>query len=82
MSAFSIGMASTVYHAAGLEQTYPHFFGVSYPLPFLYGPLIYLYAVAAGDTGYRLTARDALHFAPFLAVASIGVHRVVARGAW
>jgi AraC-like DNA-binding protein len=73
MAAFSLGMASSVYHAAGLEQRYPHFFGLSYPLPFLYGPLIYLYAVAAADQGYRLTRRDALHFAPFIAVVLLGL---------
>ena len=73
MIAFSIGMATTVYHAAGLEQQYPHFFGVSYPLPFLYGPLIYLYAIAAADQGYRLTKRDVLHFVPFLVVLAIGI---------
>ena len=73
MVAFSIGMASTVYHAAGLEQRYPHFFGLSYPLPFLYGPLIYLYAVAAADQQHRLTRRDALHFVPFLATVIMGL---------
>ena len=73
MLAFSIGMASSVYHAAGLEQRYPHFFGWAYPLPFLYGPLIYLYAVAAADREYRLTRRDTLHFVPFLATVIIGL---------
>ena len=73
MIAFSIGMATTVYHAAGLEQRFPHFFGLAYPLPFLYGPLIYLYAVAAADQGYRLTRRDVLHFVPFLAVLIMGI---------
>ena len=73
MLAFSIGMASSVYHAAGLEQRYPHFFGWSYPLPFLYGPLIYLYALAAADRRRRLTARDTLHFAPFLAAVIMGL---------
>lgn len=73
MLAFSIGMASSVYHAAGLEQRYPHFFGWAYPLPFLYGPLIYLYAVAAADRGHRLTRRDTLHFVPFLATVIMGL---------
>jgi AraC-like DNA-binding protein len=73
MLAFSIGMASSVYHAAGLEQRYPHFFGWAYPMPFLYGPLIYLYAVAAADRQHRLTRRDALHFVPFLAAIILGL---------
>ena len=49
MLAFSIYLATAVYHAAGLEQVFPHFFGAAFPLPMLYGPLIYLYAVAASD---------------------------------
>ena len=73
MLAFSIGMASSVYHAAGLQQRYPHFFGWAYPLPFLYGPLIYLYSFAAADQKYRLSRRDALHFVPFLATVVMGL---------
>lgn len=81
MVAFSLGMATTVYHAAGLEQRYPHFFGLAYPLPFLYGPLIYLYAVAAADRKHRLTARDALHFVPFLAAVTMALPVYLASGA-
>src|SRR5436190_8545797 len=61
MFAFSIHLATTVYQATGFVERYPHFFGIGYPMPFLYGPLIYLYAVAAADRGRRLTTRDALH---------------------
>jgi hypothetical protein len=67
MLGFSITLATTVYHAAGLLQVFPHFFGAAYLLPFLYGPLIYLYAVTAADRTHRLTRRDALHFVPFVA---------------
>ena len=73
MIAFSIGLATTVYHSAGLESRFPHFFGLAYPLPFLYGPLIYLYAVAAADRQYRLTRRDLLHFAPFIITVILGL---------
>ena len=65
MLAFSLHLTSTVYYAARLVDTYPHFFGLSYPLPLLYGPLIYLYAVSASDRTRRLAWRDALHFAPY-----------------
>ena len=58
MLVFSISLATSVYHGLRLERSYPHFFGVGYPLPFLYGPLIYLYAVAAADRSHRLAARD------------------------
>jgi AraC-like DNA-binding protein len=72
MLAFSIHLATTVYYAAGLEQAFPHFFGVAYPLLLLYGPLIYLYAVTAGDRSRRLRWHDALHFIPFLVVVVWG----------
>ena len=65
MLAFSLHLTSTVYYAAGLVEEYPHFFGLSYPLPLLYGPLVYLYAVTASDRTRRLGWRDWLQFAPY-----------------
>src|SRR5215213_1153079 len=73
MLAFSVHLATAVYHAAGFERAFPHFFGVAYPLPLLYGPLIYLYAVTAADRGRPLTRRDALHLIPFAAVLVAGL---------
>ena len=73
MLVFSISLATSVYHALRLERAYPHFFGVGYPLPFLYGPLIYLYAIAAADRSHRLATRDALHFVPFAIVVLLGL---------
>lgn len=73
MLVFSISLATSVYHAAGLERVYPHLFGLAYPMPFLYGPLIYLYAVAAADRSRRFTWRDTLHFVPFLATVLAGL---------
>src|SRR5690349_19283627 len=72
MVAFSLHLTSTVYYAAGLVERYPHFFGVSYPLPLLYGPLVYLYAVTASNRTRRLVWRDWLHFAPY-AIAIIAM---------
>ncbi len=69
MLAFSAYLAERAYIAAGLVPVFPHFLGVSHPLPFLFGPLIYLYAVAAADRARRFERRDALHFIPFLVAA-------------
>jgi hypothetical protein len=66
MLAFTIYLTTSVYHAVRLEEIIPHFFGAAYPMPLLYGPLIYLYAVTASDHSRRLTRWDALHFAPFV----------------
>jgi AraC-like DNA-binding protein len=73
MLAFSIYLATTVYHATGYEQVFPHFFGAAHPMPFLFGPLIYLYAVTAADRDRGLTRRDLLHFLPFAAVVVAGL---------
>src|SRR5262249_43784870 len=50
---------------AGLVASFPGFFGVGYPTTFLFGPLVYLYAITAADRERHLTRRDALHFVPF-----------------
>jgi len=81
MLAFSVYLATSVYHAAGLEQVFPHFFGAAHPLPFLFGPLIYLYAVTAADRGRRLTRRDALHLVPFLVTVVVGLPIYMMSGA-
>ncbi len=81
MLAFSIHLASAVYQATGLVPALPHFFGAAYPLPFLYGPLIYLYAVTAADRSRRLTRHDVLHFVPFLATVVVGLPIYLMSGA-
>lgn len=68
MVAFSIYLLSAVYHALQFESVFPHFFGAAYPMPLLFGPLIYLYAVTASDRTRNLRRRDWLHFLPFIAV--------------
>ncbi len=68
MLAFSVSLISEVYYSAGLVRTWPHLFGISYPLPWVFGPLVYLYAVAASDRGWRFGGRAALHFAPVVAI--------------
>src|SRR6185436_381227 len=39
----------------------------------LYGPLVYLYVVAAADPGWRLRRPHALHFVPFLTTVLAGL---------
>src|SRR5688572_26769771 len=73
MFAFSIYLATAAYHATHFEQVFPHFFGVAYPVPLLFGPLIYLYAVTPSDRTRRLGWRDGLHFLPFVAAAIWGL---------
>jgi AraC-like DNA-binding protein len=65
MLSFSLYLGSSVYYGAGLVAAYPHFFGISYPLPWIFGPLVYLYAKAASDRAWRLELSDFAHFIPF-----------------
>ena len=75
MVSFTLYLASSVYFYAGLMRVYPHFFGVGYQMPLLFGPLVYLYAVAASDRSWRFRPRDALHFLP-LAVSVIATAHI------
>lgn len=65
MIAFTLYLLTSVYHAARLEDAFPHFIGVAHPLPLAFGPLIYLYAVSVSDRSRRLSRWDMLHFVPF-----------------
>lgn len=80
MVAFTVYLLEAVYYTAGLVGAYPHVFGVSYPLPWLFGPLVYLYAVAASGAR-RLRARDTLHFAPAIIVVLVTLPIYIMSGA-
>jgi hypothetical protein len=71
VATFTVYLIQEVYYKTGLVRTYPHFFGFSYPLPWVFGPLVYLYAVAASDRTWRFQARHALHLVPAIAVIVI-----------
>ncbi len=79
--AFSIQMISVVYHAVEFELVFPHFFGAAFPLPLLYGPLVYLYSVSASDRARRLSWLNALHFLPFVAAIIAGLPIYLMSGA-
>lgn len=80
MFSFSLFLASGVYHAAGFERRWPHFFGIGYPQPFLFGPLLFLYARHAADRTRRFTRWDAAHFAPFLLSILVGAPLYLSSG--
>ena len=64
MAAFTFYLAATVYFSAGIVKLWPHLFGVSYQLPWVFGPLVYLYAVAASDRSWQFQRKTLLHFVP------------------
>jgi len=81
MVAFSIYLAIAASNGEELLKVFPHSFGVAHPLPFLFGPLVYLYAVTAADRTRELAPRDWLHFIPFLAVIMDGLPIYLMSGA-
>src|SRR6478735_2048285 len=64
MATMAVYLAGGPYYATGLIRVYPHFFAVSYQGPWVFGPLVYLYARAARDRSWRFTARSFVHFIP------------------
>lgn len=64
MASFTIFLASTVYFGAGIVRHFPHFFGIGYQMPWIFGPLVFLYAVAASDRSWRFSRGTLVHFVP------------------
>ena len=50
----------------GYWETYPHLIGITMPVPFSYGPFLYLYVLYSIKTESKLRRVDYVHFAPAL----------------
>src|SRR5262245_23999351 len=70
MATMTVYLAAGPYYATGLVRLHPHFFAVSYQTPWVFAPLVYLYAHAASDRAWRFTSRALVHFFP-VAVTTI-----------
>ena len=81
MAAFAIYLTATVCYAAGLVATFPQFYRITYPLPWVFGPLVYLYALTSSDGSRSLRWADALHFAPALVVVIAAMPIYLSSGA-
>jgi len=81
MVAFTVFLAGGVYYATGLFQRFPYFFGVSYQMPFVFGPLVYLYARAASDRAWRFQRRHWVHFIPVIVSTLLAAPYYVMSGA-
>ncbi len=64
MLAFTLELLTTVYHAQGIDEVWPHFIGVTYPFPFLFAPLLYLYAKTVSEGARVFDKAYLLHFIP------------------
>lgn len=65
MTAFALDLAAAVYHVTGYDSVFPHFIGIDYPLAFLYGPLLYLYARTLTHRERSFRRSYLWHFVPF-----------------
>ena len=72
MLALSIDVFNSAYIIFGYYRDFPHFMGITYSFPFLYGPIFYLYArlISSGNKSFKL--KYYLHFIPFLLVVIYG----------
>lgn len=66
MFVISIHLANYYIYSNGYWEIYPHLIGITVPLPFFYGPLLYLYIQYSIKGVQRLERRDYLHFLPIL----------------
>jgi len=68
MAGFSVYIFEGVYYAREYYRAFPHLIGVSVPLIYLFGPILYLYAQSVSRGGHGLPRRSLLHLVPFLLV--------------
>lgn len=68
MVAFALYIFEGVYYSRGYYLAFPHLIGMSVPLVFLFGPIIYLYAAAVSSGAHGLRPRQWLHLTPAVVV--------------
>ena len=64
MLAFSISILESLSYATGWYRTWPYLIGASKPLIFVFGPILYLYALAVIRGGHSFRKIWLLHFIP------------------
>jgi AraC-like DNA-binding protein len=81
MLAMSIYLASGPYYAAGVIRAFPHFFAISYLMPWVFGQLVFLYARAASDRDWQFSRWELGHFLPVAIVVILAMPLYVMSGA-
>ncbi|MEP1097639.1 MAG: helix-turn-helix domain-containing protein [Cyclobacteriaceae bacterium] len=66
MLVISIHLTNYYLYSEGYWDVYPHLVGITVPLPFLYGSLLYLYIYHSVNNHHRLRKQDYLHFLPVI----------------
>ena len=63
---YSVYILGVAFYGMNYQQSFPHLIGVTEGLPYLFGPLHYLYVRLLISPSRRLEKRDWLHFLPFM----------------
>lgn len=63
---YSVYLLGVAFYWMNYQLSFPQLIGVTEGLPYLFGPLHYLYARLLNSPGRRLEKRDWLHFLPFV----------------
>ena len=79
--ALSLNLFAKIYYTNGLFYKYPHFIGVTYPFPYLYGPLFYIYTKLVSKEEEKFSYKDIIHFIPALIVYLVGLPVYLSNGA-
>ena len=73
MLALSLDVFNSAYIIFEYYKEFPHFTGITYGFPFLYGPIFYIYAKLISSDNHTFNPKYYLHFIPFLLVVIYGV---------
>lgn len=73
MLALSIDIFHSAYLAFNYYESFPHFIGITFAFPFLYGPIFYLYAKLISSNNNTLKTKYYLNFIPFILVVIYGM---------
>ena len=73
MFAISFDVFNSAYLMFGYYKEFPHFTGITYSFPFLYGPIFFIYARLISSGGNSINPKYYLHFIPFILVVIYGI---------
>lgn len=73
MLALSFDVFNSAYIMFGYYGDFPHFTGITYSFPFLYGPIFFIYTKLISNRKISFDKKDFLHFIPFLIVVIYGL---------
>lgn len=71
--ALSLHLFTKIYYTRQLFYQFPHYIGVTYPFPYLYGPLFFIYTKLVSKQENKFGSKNFIHFIPALIIYLIGL---------